>query len=464
VALGSAARRYPAKALDQLCGIAADSAFVGISVMTNYFAAAVEISAALRREFPDKPIVWGGVHPTLRPVECLDHADVVVRGEAETNLVALAERLEAGEEPIDVPGVVSRSRGRLYRVPVPPLVTDLDRLPAPDMEVADQHLLWQGQLVAVTGARMAQMLARTTVGILYGKVTYQTLTSRGCPHHCAYCINSTIRDLYPGQRYVRFRSAESVVDELVAVVARHPSVDYVWFSDDVFFARPLPELTRLARLYRERVGLPFYLLASPTSITEDKYRVMVDAGLHHIQMGIESGSAKTRALFERQRMDEETVLRAAGILAGQSHRTQIPHYDLITNIPWEDDADRRETLRLVARLPRPYRLQLFTLVLYPETVAFERARRDGLVDTQHHRDYEAMYGTRRDTYLNLLLSLASKGVVPGPILRALADDRLDTLVGSRSMRAAEALARRTLRGVRLMRDQARYQRKMEVDL
>ncbi len=460
VAVDRADRRYPRRALDQLCDVVADSDIVGVSLMTNFFASAVEITEAVRRELPEKLIVWGGVHPTIRPDECLEHCDVAVVGEGEAALLGLASRIEAGEDWDDVPGLAYHRDGEMVETAVPPLEVELDRLPAPDITPDDQWLLSGGGLIRVTHAGFVQMMARTTVSALYGKVGYQTMTSRGCPHRCAYCVNSTIRGLYPGQRYVRFRSVEAVIDELTAVLRLYPQVDYMWFSDDVFFARPLRDLERFSELYQERIGLPFYMLASPTSLTEDKYRTLVEAGLHHIQMGIESGSPRIQGVFQRERMGNERVLKAAEIIAKYADQTQTPYYDFITNIPWEDDTARRETLQLIAQLPKPFKLQLFSLVLYPATVAYDRACAEGKIAPSERELYDAMYQVRDDTYLNLVLSLASKGRVPGWLVDTLADDRLDSLVGSPPARAIEAVTRRALRTVRELRDFNRHYRKM----
>ena len=43
---------------------------------------------------------------------------------------------------------------------------------------------------------------------MFGKVGYQTMTGRGCPHACTYCGSSFYRDLYKRQRYVQYRSVE----------------------------------------------------------------------------------------------------------------------------------------------------------------------------------------------------------------------------------------------------------------
>ena len=421
-------RRYSRRLLDDLCEVASRSQLIGLSVMTNYWASACEISGALRRELPDIPIVWGGAHPTIRPDECLDHATAAVVGEAEHSLIAFARAIEAGEEWRNTRGLVFRHGDRTVRNPLPPLVQDLDSLPAPDVDAVDHWTSWQGRIRPVDDDRFCAMLSRTTVSAHYGKAGYQTMTSRGCPHRCSYCANSTIRAMYPGESYVRFRSVDSVLGECEQVVARYPFVNYIWFSDDVFFSRPLAQLQRFAEQYASRIGLPFYLLGSPATLTAEKYRLMLDAGLHTIQMGIESGSDEILELFNRRTMGCSEVMRAAGVLASHAERTQTPYYDLIVHTPWETDDHRRETLRFIARLPRPFRIQLFSLVLWPGTDAYERACREGLVEDEGHEIYDHMYTLRDGGYLSLVLAMAATGRLPAWLVDLLADERMDALV------------------------------------
>jgi radical SAM superfamily enzyme YgiQ (UPF0313 family) len=304
-------------------------------------------------------------------------------------------------------------------------------------------------------------LSSATVSAFYGKVGYQTMTSRGCPHQCSYCINSTLRGMYHGQKYVRFRSVDAVIEECTSILRRFPFVDYMWFSDDVFFARPQRDLERFATLYSERVGLPFYLLASPVTLTEDKYKPLIDAGLHTVQMGIETGSASTQQVFHRERMSNDKVLRAAEIIARHADQTQTPYYDIIIDVPWEDDRNRRETLDLVSRLPKPFKLQLFSLVLYPATVAYDRACDEGLVRDEKAQIYDHMYTVRNDHYLNLVLFLAAKGRTPGWLVKALSDERLDPLVNSPVTRPLGEASRRVLHTVRQVRDLARSHRRRD---
>jgi anaerobic magnesium-protoporphyrin IX monomethyl ester cyclase len=148
-----------------------DPVFVGVTCMSGpQIRYGLEFARRVRAEKPRYPIVWGGVHPTLLPeqtaaAECVD---VVVRGESELVVGPLADALACGE-PLDaVNGVTFRTDGAVRRTPDADLV-DLDAIPVElpyDLLELEQYPTLQA-----------------------GRIHLQT--SRGCPHRCGFCCNTT---------------------------------------------------------------------------------------------------------------------------------------------------------------------------------------------------------------------------------------------------------------------------------
>ena len=85
--------RYAEKTMNDLVKLTKGSDLVGISLMTNFYDNAVQITKKLKDNY-DFPILWGGIHPTVRPEESLQHADMVCIGESEETLVDLANRMQ----------------------------------------------------------------------------------------------------------------------------------------------------------------------------------------------------------------------------------------------------------------------------------------------------------------------------------------------------------------------------------
>lgn len=411
--------RYSDRVLAQLAELCRESELIALSLMTNFFYNAVEITQGLRRSLA-VPIIWGGVHATIRPEECLEHADIVCVGDGEQALVELADLLAQGRPHTGVANLHFRAPdGTVRRNPLRPLELDIDRFPLPDYSLQDHHVLIGEEIVPMTPARMKEMLRRGTVAEMLGLTGYQTMTSRGCPFACTYCVNDTINRLYGGKGKLRWRSVANLMEELLWVKQNMPYVGYIWFSDDEFFARKSEELAQFAGEYKEKIGLPFSCLISPMSVTQDKMALMVDAGLIYVQMGIESASARMQHLFNRQMMHNERMMAAIRIINSFKDRLKPPSYDFLLDVPGECDDDIVASLRFIADIPKPYRLQPFELIPYPGTKLYQVAKQDGRLHDEHQQIYNRSYTMRQPTYLNLLFALCRTGRFPHALLKPL---------------------------------------------
>jgi anaerobic magnesium-protoporphyrin IX monomethyl ester cyclase len=424
-------QRYSQATIDQMLEAMKGSELVGITLMTHYFDSAKQITQAVKREL-GIPVIWGGFHPSVRPDECIHHADYVAIGDAEDLMLQLADHLAgAGKRPLqEIRSLIWKEGSTVHRNQVGSLEQDLDAYPAPDFSRDGHYVLFEGQVLPVTRDLLRRYLHNGTVSRMFGRTGYQTMTGRGCPHACTYCGNSFYRDLYKRQRYVRYRSVEHVMQELEGVKREYPFIDFIWFSDDSFFGRSEPDLLRFASEYKRRIGDPFYLLGSPGTITEEKYAALVDAGLMCIQMGVEHGSPRIQRMFKRSTMGNDKIIKSAEILTKYADRTAPPQYDVIYDLAYETTEDKLHTLRLISQLPKPYRLQVFSVIYYPGTSLHTIAERDGLVNDEKAEIYDRMFFERHDSYTNTLLFLARSGRFPHSLLKALIDERVVRLMTS----------------------------------
>ncbi|MCP4810636.1 MAG: B12-binding domain-containing radical SAM protein [Proteobacteria bacterium] len=433
--------RYPPEVMDQFLELIKDVDLLGVTLMTHYFDTARQLTKAARATH-GIPSLWGGFHPSVRPDECARWAEYIAIGDSEDLILQLAEKLDAGDADLSsIKGLTWRKGDEVIRNAPGSLEQHLDQYPFPDFGLDGHHILFEGEITPVTKDLLRRYLHNGTVSRMFGKIGYQTMTGRGCPHACTYCGNSFYRDLYKRQRYVRYRSVENVITELEDVKRDYPFINFIWFSDDSFFGRPLPDMIDFATQYKRRVGDPFYLLGSPGTITEEKYEVLVDAGLHCIQMGIEHGSTRIQKLMKRSTMGNDKILRSAEIITKYAHRTAPPQYDIIYDLPYETVEDKLDTLRLVAELPKPFRLQAFSVIFYPGTSLHTLALRDGLINDEKEEIYDKMYFEKNDTYTNVLLYLAKSGRMPSPLLKLLIDRRVVDFAMSDYSRPFASLAK-----------------------
>lgn len=441
------AARYDERVLDQASELCRASDLIGITLMTNFFDGAVQITRKLKERLKS-PVIWGGVHPTVRPEEALEHADMVCVGEGEACLMELADKMAAGQDYRGVTNLWTRSGDSITRNPLSPLPQDLDAFPVPDYSMDDHHVMIGKQIVPLTHEIMKSFLGRGTVAAMLRKTGYQTMTSRGCPYSCTYCINDTIKNMYGGKGKLRWRSIPHVMNELQWVKDNMPYVDYIWISDDEFMSRKPGDIRMFCKEYKKKIGFPFSCLISPLTVTEEKMAALVDAGLIYVQMGIESGSARMQELFRRKQVNNERMFKAIRIINSFKDKLCPPSYDFLLDVPYETDEDRLDNLRFIAQMPKPYRLQPFTLILYPGTQMHEQAMRDGLIQDEHKEIYNKTYTMRKPDYLNLLMTLAKGGRFPHPILRLLISTHVLNIMNSKPMRPCVRLVYTTMRAAK----------------
>lgn len=402
------------RAVGELCAVAD---FVGISLMTNYVRRAIEITEAVRNASGAR-IVWGGIHPTVRPRECLKWADMACIGEGETAVLELSRRFDSAQTLANCPGFLQREDGETVP-PLPDLLYDLNQLPHPDYRMEDDYaLMSNGSLEKIDAGKMKLLMTEIWTAKLPGHTIYQTMASRGCPMQCTYCCNDFFKSMYRGQSFFRKRIPENIVSEIKEVIHLIPGITFVGFSDDCFFTAPEEEIKRFSDAYKREIGLPFFCLATAPAVTERKVCLLADAGMRSIQMGIESGSDRIKALYKRS-VQNEHILKAARIVHDVAKARVGLLYDVIVDCPYETPEDAMDTLDLLQQLPYPYHLFIFSLVLYPGTGLHRKAVEDGKIQDEWKEIYDKQYNLCRITYPNLLFFLARRNA-PKKLIAVLA--------------------------------------------
>lgn len=386
--------RYEDRILNELGWLIKDANLIGISLTTNYFENAIQVTQSMRKN-SNAIILWGGIHPTIRPEECLDYADIVCIGEGEETLVELTKKMENGQNLSDVQGIWYKDKkGKIVRNKYRPLIETLDSIPFPDYHYEDHYIL--------TGKHIEKM----NIDVLktYLLEGYSTMASRGCPFGCTYCCNNTLNKMYPNQKLIRKRSWDNIIKEISEVKKALPFIRRIIFEDDAFFSHTAKEIKEFCVTYKRDVGLPMWIGGgTPINLTREKIELLSDAGLERLRMGIQAGNERTRRLYKRYYSNQK-VEEAARILNEFKDKI-IPSYDIILDNPWESDEDLIEGLMLMAKLSPPYVLIIFSLTFFPETELYEKAKADGLITNDRKDVYCKHYTNCKKTYLNRLYFL-----------------------------------------------------------
>lgn len=398
---------YPENVLNKVLEICNNADLVGISMMSNHFDNAIHITRYLRKHLPHIPIIWGGIHPTIRPVECLEYADMVCIGEGEISLYQLAEGISKGNswESISIPGIYKRQdKGPFLAGPI---VNNIDELPLPLYDIESFFILYRGEVVRLDSALLEKCL-----------IYYRTLFSRGCPYACTYCCNNIIRKLHGGKHKVRWRSVNNMINELKEAINLMPHLKKIVLADDSFLTQPTESIENFAKQYREEIGLPFEILSIPRSVSDYKLKLLFEAGLCSIGIGIQSGSQRiSKGLYRRPESVEDILLVDECIkrVVKETKMEVLVRYDFILDNPWEDEQDILDSIHLAMRLRKSNysgwkcNLVLFSLKFYPGTDLYEKARGEGIIFDDINQIYRASQLVKSNKYLNEVFGLLAVG-------------------------------------------------------
>jgi anaerobic magnesium-protoporphyrin IX monomethyl ester cyclase len=253
--------------------LAEEPDLVGFPVEINGYHWALKIAAGVKARRPEVPVIFGGIHATMCPEVVIERPEVdyVAVGEAEFSLVELCDILDGKKagDPTAVPGIWARDpQGRPIRNAMWPEHMQLDDFPFYD------KALYYDKLPGLASE-------------------YMTTISRGCPYNCTFCFYNAVHDIV-GNRKVRLRSPQNVIDELVAAKAKYPQMEAVLFHDDIFPVR-VSWLKEFAPLYKEQVGLPYSCITYPLLVTEQMAQMLADSGCRSVIMGVQSINEQSRA-------------------------------------------------------------------------------------------------------------------------------------------------------------------------
>ena len=385
-------KKYEENVLNDMIEVSKDSFLIGISTMSNYFDNIVKITKKIKTELEDTVVVWGGIHSTIKPLECLDYADAVCIGEGEESIIELAKKIRNEESYYDTDGIWFNNDGKIIKNVIRPLIQNLDSIPFQDYDYKSHYIIDN------------HYIKRMDLGLLnkYIEGVYLTMATRGCPHRCTFCCNNFFNKMYVGQKIVRKRSADNIIKELLQI---KKIAKCIRFDDDAFCIQSLEEIKKFSILYKENIDLPFIVTgATPLTLTRDKLSFLVDAGLIEIRMGIQTGSKKTQKLYNRQ-FSNQQIMSVAKIINEFNGKIKPPRYDIILDNPYETEKELNETLLLLNSLPVPYHLNIFSLVFFPATEMYDRAKKDNLITDEINEIYHKSYRTSSNTYYNRLFFL-----------------------------------------------------------
>ncbi len=239
---------------------------VGIGSFTVSFETTKRLAAQLKKVMPSVPIVLGSYHVTLVPEQAMadESFDVGVLGEGEHTMLELVDHYKGGRKLEDIDGICFRDKGgQLHFTPARKKFKNLDELPFPARHLVPPNIY------------------RPVPVDEHAFPKFSMITSRGCPHACAYCQKA--RTGY------RSHSPGYIVDEIEHVV-RDFGVRDIAFVDSLFCANKKRVHAVCDEILRRGVKVSWTCSSRVEVVDKPLLEKMKSAGCWRTRFGVESGS------------------------------------------------------------------------------------------------------------------------------------------------------------------------------
>lgn len=216
-----------------------------------------------------------------------------------------------------------------------------------------------------------------------------------CAHRCGYCDFTLVAgrsDL--ADNYLRALASE------LRQLERPRDVDTLFFGGGTPTHLEPDKLARLLELARQwfrlAPGYEFSVEANPVGLTDDKLRLMANAGVNRVSLGVQSFDEGLLKLLERDHRETD-ILDAVTRLQQRFENVSL---DLIFALPGQTLAHWRETLRRAIDL-RPTHISTYGLTFEKGTTFWSRRERGAIEQLPNELE--------RDMYAAAMDDLAAAG-------------------------------------------------------
>ncbi|WP_449244820.1 B12-binding domain-containing radical SAM protein [Desulfobacca acetoxidans] len=268
------------------------------SLMTYWYPGVQATIALAREQFPNVPIILGGIYATLCPEHARRHsgADSVITGSGEANILEILKDITG----IDVAPAVH--------------VPDPDNMAYPAWDLLSDHRV------------------------------LPLLTSRGCPLSCPYCASRLLEPQY------RRRRPENVISELVYWRQRFGMAEVAFYDDALLFEAENHLFPILEGVLSRGLLLRFH---TPNGmhvglIDSRMARWLKRANFATLRLGLET--TVTGATRPDRKVQSGDLERAVAALREAGYASQEIGVYLLIGLPHQEDAEIVESIRQVRRL------------------------------------------------------------------------------------------------------------------
>lgn len=303
---------------------------VGVSVMTGL---QTGHSAELSKKIKEKsniPIIWGGIHPSSLPEQCLKEAyiDFVVIGEGEEIMIELIQAMRGNKDYQKILGLGFKRNSEIIINDKRPLIKNLD--------------LWRIDWSLINVQDFIYKLGKYERAIAYK-------ASRGCPFNCAFCYNHA----FNLNRW-RAWSIDAVIEDINYLKDKF-HIDAINFYDDNFFVN-----RERAWELLDKINLPAHVEIRIDFIDDAVAKKLHEHQCYKCLIGVESGSDRMLELVGKG----YKVPRIYEAVRSLAKYNVSACYSTIVGLPTETEEDFQATIKLMYDIYKIHPQAEFTLGAY----------------------------------------------------------------------------------------------------
>ncbi|MBQ9762393.1 MAG: radical SAM protein [Oscillospiraceae bacterium] len=211
----------------------------------------------------------------MQTMQAMPFVDYICSGEGEHTIVPFFRAMQDGSSLDSIPGLYHRGDGAVIANTAEMPLCDLDTLPHWDDRLYLDHYDASDPSLADRSFFMP------------------IDAGRGCPYSCTFCCTS-----YFWRRTYRLKSPERIVED-IQYFNKKFGIKSFWFSHDAFTTNHKLVSAVCDYILEKKLDITWRCTARIDCISQELILKMKQAGMVHIELGIESGSPRMQKLINK---------------------------------------------------------------------------------------------------------------------------------------------------------------------
>lgn len=269
--------------------------------------------------------------------------DLVIVGEAEETLKEILEQKPYPE----IKGICYRDGFMAKYTGKRPFIKNLDEIPFPARHLVDNSIFKRPD---------------------NNKVQAIIKVSRGCPHHCFFCLATPVS----GAK-VRVRSAENIIEEIRECVETYGIKNFLFWSD-IFNQDREWTMDLCEKIIESGLKITWSSNTRADTADDEMAELMYESGCRLVSIGVESGSQ-----YVLDKIGKKITIDEVRDTVKIFRNAKIKVYNyFVIGLPWDDEETIEETIEFAIELDSDF-ISFYTATPLPGTRFYRYAKENNLL-------------------------------------------------------------------------------------